>query len=181
MALEMLAETACALIGKDLDSKQAWHYAHKIVPIAMVMYNERRWSRLEFRTANLRNALLEYLKRVAFLFNTVEPMVSQINIRFRAACGSMVECEYDLDRLDLALQPVASSENIKTVRVTLAEIGGRGTFGLKFLGLNRAAMQLHPYLGTVHGPAVYVRVDVTDKGLYIISTDMDALKDAWVA
>lgn len=94
----------------------------------------------------------------------------------------MIECEYDLDRLDLALQVVAgSSENMKIVRVTLAEIGRQGAFGLKFLALNRAAMELHPDLGSVHGPAVYVRADVTDRGLYIISTNMDALEDAWAA
>ena len=173
VALEMLAETACKLIARE--DRQSFNHTTHFKEISMILSHNGDYLRLEFRTSNLHAAVLEHLKRNAFMFAEDEPIDPLVRICFETTGGIVVEGDYDLDKLDVAVQHVATRDGFMIARMTLAEFGKCGAYGLKFLPFNTVAADLHPDAGAVNGPAIYARVVLTSKGIDVVSTQARAV------
>ena len=171
----MLAETACRV--RKREHMQAFSTTTNAVrKITMIQSFGGDCQQLDFWTDNLRRALTEHLKRLAFRFGKDEQMVSLIRVRFRTQNGVLVETNFNLGRVDLAMQLVATDEDgFKVARITLAEYGSDGAFGLKFLQENKFAMDMHPKAGSVYGPAVYSRIKIVGDQVHIVSTGVGVL------
>lgn len=176
VALQLLADTACKLGAADqVGERQPFDYTTDIKQISMISSHNGGYHRLEFNTSNISAAVLEHLKRVAFMFAEDEPIDPLVRICFETADGTVVEGDYNLDKLDVALQHVATHDGFMIARLTLAEFGQCGGYGLKFLPFNVVAAELHPDAGSVNGPVIYARVVPTSKGVDVVSTEVGAI------
>ena len=107
------------------------------------------------------------------MFSKDEPIDPLVRICFETAEGTVVEGDYDLNELDVAIQHVATRDGFMIARMTLAEYGKCGAYGLK-LPFNGGG-GFAPKCRAVNGPAIYARVVLTSKGIDVVSTEVGAV------